>query len=194
MTLKTFFLTESSSHRVSLRRLGAEGQVCPKTPYGCRASVVVFEGEVPDPHTTKVDPTPEHPTQCAECGQSLTGNCYRDVQKLYEGCPDGKRYTLHDAPPGAMWDAHWMSEFFKGPDGKCLVVKCPNGREWMIDGPASNCTMPEDRVHRCWTRGGSPEAGTVDVGKHYGPTCTAGGGSIQAGDYHGFLRYGEFIT
>jgi hypothetical protein len=87
-----------------------------------------------------------------------------------------------------------MSDSDKGPDGRCLVVVCPNGCEWMIDGPASNCTMPQDRgpfssSHRCWVRHGEPPNITVDKA---GRTCAAGAGSIQAGDYHGFLRDGAF--
>src|SRR5258707_10267822 len=63
---------------------------------------------------------------------------------------------LRDPTPGMMWDAWWSGEWAKGPDGKCLVVVCPNGSQWMIDGPASNCTMKDDQgpygvAHRCWT-------------------------------------------
>jgi hypothetical protein len=89
-----------------------------------------------------------------------------------------------------MWDAFWMGEWSAGPDGLHLCVVCPNGAQWLIDGPASNCTMPEDQgpygmAHRCWNRTGVPPL--VAVGKGPGKTCGAGGGSIQAGDYHGFL-------
>jgi hypothetical protein len=55
----------------------------------------------------------------------------------------------------------------------------------MIDGRASNCTMPNDNVHQCWTRQGEPPL--IQVGKQFGKTCGAGGGSIQTPGYHGFL-------
>ncbi len=89
-----------------------------------------------------------------------------------------------------MWDACWFDDCWKGPDGRSLVVVCPNGHEWMIDSQCSNCTEKTDVgafgvAHRCWTRTGTPPL--IQVGKQFGKTCSAGGGSIQAGDYHGFL-------
>ena len=87
-----------------------------------------------------------------------------------------------------MWNAWWMP-YTKGPDGLCLVVKCPGGHEWMIDGRASNCTLPDDDEHHCWIRHGEPPRITVDKN---GVTCNAGAGSIQAGTYHGFLIDGVF--
>jgi hypothetical protein len=74
--------------------------------------------------------------------------------------------------------------FASGPQ---LTVVCPNGGTWDIDSRASNCTMPYDYAHRCWIRHGEPPALTVDKA---GVTCQAGAGSIQCGDYHGFLQNG----
>jgi len=76
--------------------------------------------------------------------------------------------------------------FAEGPQ---LTVVCPNGSQWTIDSRASNCTMPYDYAHRCWVRHGDPLTEPVTVDKN-GLTCAAGGGSIQAGDYHGFLTNG----
>jgi hypothetical protein len=89
-----------------------------------------------------------------------------------------------------MWDAFWAGPHAQGPDGKSLVVVCPNGEQWMIDSHASNCTNPTDSgpygvAHRCWTRTGTPPL--ISVGKQWGKTCAAGAGSILAGNYHGFL-------
>lgn len=106
-----------------------------------------------------------------------------------------------DFPIGAMWLADWYkSEERKSADGRQifgwdwdnqfepqLCVKTPGG-DWNIDGRASNCTMPDDRLHRCWIRTGTPPNITVGKGGH---TCAAGAGSIQCGSYHGFLRNGE---
>jgi hypothetical protein len=58
----------------------------------------------------------------------------------------------------------------------------------MIDSRASNCTLPNDREHKCWIRHGTPPDLTVDKN---GKTCAAGAGSIQLGNYHGFLRNGH---
>jgi len=127
------------------------------------------------------------PRQCP-CGRLFLLNERQTfTDRIYRRTDTGEEMTLRDAGPGAMWDADWMGDFWKGPDGRCLVVKCPNGREWMIDSRASNCTSPIDNEHKCWIRHGEPPNITVDKN---GKTCAAGAGSIQAGDYHGFLRNG----
>ena len=95
-------------------------------------------------------------------------------------------------PPGACYDAHWYHDWRTGPDGRSLVVVLPNGHPWFIDNEASNCTMKGETVHRCWCRHGKPEDGTLHVDKD-GNTCKAGGGSIQSGDYHGFLHNGALV-
>jgi hypothetical protein len=95
---------------------------------------------------------------------------------------------LRDAPPGASWDAWWMPDYWRGPDGIALMVKCPNGHEWHVDSQASNCTR-KGQPHECWVRHGDPRQANVTVDKH-GDTCAAGAGSIVAGDYHGFLQAG----
>lgn len=113
----------------------------------------------------------------------------------------------HDFGPGAMWYADWLvnepgTKFVRkddngndveipqpwgnGPDGKVLMVLTPGG-SWIIDSRASNCTMPTDNEHRCWIRTGIPPL--ISVHKN-GLTCGAGAGSIQCGNYHGFLRSG----
>lgn len=74
-----------------------------------------------------------------------------------------------------------------GADGHCYVCRMPGGHDWMIDGRASNCTMPEDKEHKCWVRKGV--APNFTVGKE-GKTCAAGAGSIQVPGWHGFLRNG----
>lgn len=121
--------------------------------------------------------------------------------------------SLSLVPPGAMWDADWWHGTDKaGPDGLCLIVKLPNNSDWAIDGRCYNCDSPcktcgiqyqhhpfwagpdggvcmyEDvRPHKCWVRHGVPPLITVDKN---GVTCGAGAGSIQSGDWHGFLTNG----
>ena len=91
-----------------------------------------------------------------------------------------------------MWDAEYLSDnpSMVGPDGKSIQVICPNGVPWAIDGPCNNCTKPEDAIHKCWCRHGTPPMLTVDKDCN---TCSAGAGSIQAGDWHGFLRQGVLV-
>jgi hypothetical protein len=157
----------------------------------------VVASEVVDGHYNDVSdlPAPPHddprwPLKCDHCDYQFIAQDEFQVfvERIYVD-DAGREYSLHSPVPGMMWDAFWMPECYRGPDGRCLVVVCPNGREWMIDGQASNCTMKEDfgpfdAAHRCWVRHGEPPLLIVDKA---GRTCAAGAGSIQAGDYHGFL-------
>jgi hypothetical protein len=139
---------------------------------------------------------PRWPTRCAKCDYDFDDLDERQLfyDLLYRRADTSALTTLRDALPGAMWDAWWLrgligGQVLGGPadDGRRLMVKCPNGREWFIDGRASNCTLPQDDNHRCWVRHGEPPDLVVDK---QGVTCSAGAGSIQAGDYHGFLGAG----
>lgn len=133
---------------------------------------------------------PRWPTVCDHCGAALLEEdlaSRRSGEPLYRA-PDGAEYTLRAAPVGAMWDAVWMHSHRVGPDGMFLVVRTPGG-DWSVDDRASNCTMKDDDVHRCWVRHGDPRSGNVHVDKA-GVTCAAGAGSIQCGPYHGFLQNG----
>lgn len=172
---------------------------------------VVVDGEgyatsEPDAPTRHDDP--RWPAECARgCGYRFTDDDqWQDfTHRLWRRADTGEVFALRDAPDGAMWDAFWLP--WKGPDGRSIVVKCPGGSEWCVDSTASNCTSrpngpnsfaigdydpdvssgPEH--HRCWIRHGEPPKLTVDKNGH---TCSAGAGSIMAGDYHGFLRDGVF--
>lgn len=140
---------------------------------------------------------PRWPTQCAKgCGYAFvaTDRHHILVEQEWKRADSGELCTLEDAPPGAMWNAWWLTDIpeYCGPDGQALHCRLPDGHDWHIDGPASNCTLKDERprVHRCWVRHGVPPDLTVDKG---GRTCNAGAGSIQsprAGGWHGFLRAG----
>jgi hypothetical protein len=97
--------------------------------------------------------------------------------KLEPGCI----YWINGYPDNMFWDNH---------KGQHLAAVLPNGYRWIIDSRASNCDMPEDRLHRCWCWHGEPPDLTVDKN---GLTCHAGAGSIIGGDWHGFLTNGEFL-
>ena len=102
----------------------------------------------------------------------------------------------HQFEVGAIWFQYWL---WKGAtwDNETephLTVRCPNGdstRDWDIDSRCSNCSPPNDRLHRCWVRHGVPPLVTVDKN---GVTCAAGAGSILLPKWHGFLRNGELVT
>lgn len=128
------------------------------------------------------------PTHCA-CGYTFTEQDDKQVfvDHIMTRSDTGAEVVLRQAPPGSMWHVDWYPDTMKGPDGRTLMVKLPNGREWVVDSRANNCTKPDDKVHRCWCRHGEVPKVTVDKS---GNTCSAGAGSIIAGDFHGFLRKG----
>lgn len=105
---------------------------------------------------------PRWPTKCEGCGYEFTPDdqwqlFYREKMRG----PDGALYSLSyrdhpgvpRAPAGAMWFADWMPNE-KGPDGRCLVLRCPANpdgsgvADWMVDGPSTNGNG--------WTRTGVP--------------------------------------
>ncbi|MGZ6321804.1 MAG: hypothetical protein ACXWQR_21185 [Ktedonobacterales bacterium] len=109
---------------------------------------------------------------------------------LYRHAETGEEMTLKDAPVGAIVRAEWASWCRSQDDGAPLIIKLPDGDLWYVDGPAGNCTMPDDpnqERHHCWVRHGEPPNLTVDKN---GATCDAGAGSIASTHYHGFLRSG----
>lgn len=196
MGVKCFLVTYTDRARLSLRRYWGDKE-CDgwihnaHTPIGEGRYTLDPDGrhhrliEQLDPNETR------WPTKCDKCGAPVPDSAEK---QLFSDCiyvdAAGTEYSLRKPIPGMMWDAWWAPECWKGPDGKCLTVVCPNGSEWMIDGSCSNCTQKDDQgpygvAHRCWTRTGVPPL--IQVGKQFGKTCAAGGGSIQAGDYHGFL-------
>ncbi len=202
---QTFWVEPTDTIEHYLRRY-ASGSVCPAESHGYH-DAQTFVGDRPTSYVEShgrrsigmVDPTPyddaRWPTHCA-CGYLFTPeDAWQDFQELVYRHAEGVEYVLTHRggprpllPPGGSWNAWWMP-FSRGPDGRSLMVRCPNGQDWNVDSRASNCTMPKDDEHRCWVRHGDPTLGQVTVDKN-GLTCAAGAGSIQAGDYHGFLQNG----
>ena len=106
---------------------------------------------------------------------------------IYRNMETGETLPIYKLPAGALWA--WQPPYDpKTPDGLKVNCRLPDGRDWHIDGRATNCTMVEDDEHHCWIRHGTVgEPVTVDKN---GRTCSAGAGSIATPDYHGFLRAG----
>jgi hypothetical protein len=192
--IKCFFLEPTDRERQSLRRYAShtDGSEKCSTKVGCHDAQVLI-GEAPNDDKAHEHPHDDArwPTKCEKCDYSFTEEDHWQLftKRIYKRSDNGEESTLFDVEAGAMWHADWMPDERKGPDGHCLVVMTPGG-EWMVDSRASNCTMPTDTVHRCWVKHGTPPDVTVDKN---GNTCNAGGGSIQAGSFHGFLRGGYLV-
>ena len=216
MSIKVFWLEPTDRVRLSLRRFKHQqydesGKVIPG-PWQCPLpegyhNAVVPVGEAPVRYaqlgsgrrhfghfgTEEYHGDPRWPSRCS-CGYMFADDDERQVfqRTLYYRVDAGEEMTLADAPTGAMWDAWWYEESWRGSDGLHLMVKLPTGHEWCVDSQASNCTKPGDEVHKCWVRHGDPKTGNVHVDKN-GNTCQAGAGSIAVPGYHGFLHNG-FLT
>jgi len=131
---------------------------------------------------------------CERCGEVIPWDAPGAVRKssgtkIIWDTPSG------DLEPGCLYYEHrgdydhFCSGHWTNCDQRHLYAILPNGHHWDIDSRAKNCGSPQDFTHRCWVRHGEPPMVHVDKN---GQTCTAGAGSILAGNYHGFLHNGQF--
>jgi hypothetical protein len=148
------------------------------------------------------------PCNCGKpgCVKTSERSPQRQVSRrvLYQA-KAGDTAVRAELAPGDMYWATWFRCAESGHciygwtncDGKHLVICCPSTdgtvHPWDVNGRASNCTLPEDTLHRCWIIEGDPETGNISVTKN-GRTCGAGGGSIQTSDYHGVASGGVLRT
>jgi hypothetical protein len=205
--IRVFFLSPTNLHERSLRRMSKD-DVCTGEVYRwCSARALIGRIEEESPSSGHVHwPRDDQrwPVACAACGRHFTetDEGLVDYDRLYQRSDNGELVALRNAPPGSCWDAIWYRDrdfdqtpgcaSMIGPDGRTLVLRCPDGHDWVIDSRASNCDRKNDNTHWCWVRHGRPEDGTLYVDKA-GHTCGAGAGSIQTPSWHGFCDMG-FLT
>ncbi|MBS1722756.1 MAG: hypothetical protein JSS66_07115 [Armatimonadetes bacterium] len=211
--IKCFLIEETDKVAIQLRRYSnKEPRDCPGRYKYHDAQVTIGEDmrqtdekgytiNLKTPHDD-----PRWPVKCDYCDYVFTidDEWQTNQNRLYVSLdPETPgKWTHRELPAGAMFFPSWLqrdSEQYEafnahgprryqpGPDGKILMVVTPGG-EWIVDSRCSNCTMPDDNEHNCWIRHGEAPNITVDKNGH---TCAAGGGSILAGTYHGFLRDGH---
>jgi len=199
MTIECFWLEPMKQRERSLRRYqsgGVANSGCPAHGYhDAKVKIDVVDDAAPTAKADSFKGDPRWPTHC-DCGYAFADNDVWQVfsEALFLRSDSGELTTLREAPPGAMWDASWLTAVGCGHDGKSLVVRCPDGYDWHIDGRASNCTLPNDNEHWCWPRTGIPPKITVTKHAPGQRTCNAGAGSILTPGYHGFLRDGKFTN
>lgn len=206
MTPITCFLIEPTGIAYRWLRRYASGDcpsqadVKPEYRYHC-AMTKIEDGDIvraPDGKSIRVDPMewpvddPRWPVACG-CGHRFED--VRDTRQLFYQeayrAPDGRLFDIHcselpgviRAPAGAMWYADWMP-FTAGPDGRCLVVRCPRNpdgsgvSDWLPDGPSTTHSAP------AWTRAGVPPKVTAM------PSIF-----VHAPDgFHGWLRDGVLVS
>jgi hypothetical protein len=189
--MKTRLATEIGT-RVSLRIYwgdNCQGKTCHEAQKHIEDVLHPIKDNIHDYYGGNVDDYPfsEWPTECDHCGSSVpTEDINKQIfnKRLYD-TPSG------NLEPGCLYWIDYLPEtfFWDNHVGPHLAAVLPNGHHWYIDSRASNCTLPEDRTHRCWVRHG--EIPNIHVDKN-GHTCSAGAGSIWVEDYHGFLHHGKF--
>ena len=196
MKIKCFLLEPTERQFQSLRRF-TYSEFCPGTKSGHAASVPIEDADHNDDCVAWPRDDPRWPTRCS-CGYVFqqTDEWQLFSWRQYRRADTGEVFSLHPtqsqpAPSGALWFATWFADVsqYCGLDGKSLIVRTPAG-DWMVDSRANNCTLPNDNEHKCWCRHGDAPNITVDK---VGLTCAAGAGSIQCGNYHGFLRDGYLV-
>lgn len=210
MGVQTFWLERTEQVAVGLRRYARHGEGF--TCEGGYHSALTYTGLEPADYgpdgylqtRPMVEDDARWPHTCAQlCGYKFTDddNWQMWQEQVYRRTDTGELRVLHkgapapDAPaaePGATWDAWWLPDVYRGDDGICLMVRCPDGHDWMVDSRASNCGLPNDNEHHCWVRHGDPRECRVTVDKN-GRTCNAGAGSIGTPNWHGFLRAGQLV-
>lgn len=202
--MKCFLATPTGNMRVWLRRYSISDTNRCSSKYAYHngmtfvQDVLVEKSEDGCIKEPKLDITKDDarwPVKCDYCDYLFVDTDRRQefTDQLYSNGTD--IWPLRDLPPGAMYLADWWSQdhFWDNGEGKpSLIVKLPNGHEWNVDSRCNNCTLPDDRTHRCWIRTGEPP--NVTVGKGPGATCSAGAGSVQVPEWHGFLRNGELVS
>lgn len=205
MNTQTFWLERTDQVAVGLRRYArGSGLTCEEGYH----SALVYTGMEPAEYGPDgyLAPRPmaedsRWPTRCERCDGELPEDSVRQMwqEQVYRRTDNGELRVLHpsapapeapSAEPGACWDGWWLPDCYRGPDGIALVVRCPDGHDWLVDGRASNCTRRDDDTHACWVRHGDPRECTLTVDKN-GDTCSAGAGSIATPNWHGFLRNGR---
>jgi hypothetical protein len=183
--LRCFYLEKTSRVKRSLRRFcwsSAPDAACPHHPYqyGSHDASVPLD-EIDEPSTEHLCIGDLHPhddplwPKTCPCGFIFRDNdqWQLSLEHIFKRQDTGDLTTLHDAKPGAMWDAPWMKPSHQGSDGQCIILRTPGG-DWMIDGPSRNADVSRGAG---WTRTGVPPMISVSP-------------SIIANNYHGVLTNG----
>src|SRR4051812_43313995 len=103
--------------------------ICPATGQGHSARAIADEGpedELP-PDDDWFESEEGWPAQCDTCAYEFPpgDETKRAVSTdhFYRRVDTGEELLLRDAPPGAMWDATWLPDNYRGPDGRALMLR-----------------------------------------------------------------------
>jgi hypothetical protein len=197
MPMKARFIEPTGERRDTLSRWWGESKsCCGKSQHFATRPYRTVPNDHPKLDWDEV-PVEEWPTKCRDCGAEWEpGTKFsrssgpKTVYNTDSGSPEPGDLYFVDVKHG---DDHCVWHAEGTCDGEHLMARVPTGEHWDIDGRASNCTLKDDKVHRCWVRTGDPRKGEPVTAGKMGPgvkTCSAGAGSIATAKYHGFLRDG----
>lgn len=185
--IKCFLLTPTDQARRTLRRFAwSTAGDCTGPLKGYHNADVPLDVVPYDPKQPTGDlwphVDPRWPTTCASCSYEFTfvDEWQLSIHRLFQASDGSGRWTLRDAPVGAIWWADWLAGKFGSANhkargnGQHLIVKTPDG-EWDVDAPATNGTGGGG-----WDREGDPPIVTVRP-------------SIQMRTYHGWLTNGLLV-
>lgn len=160
-----YWLTPLPRAAVYLRRYTPGRHDCPGGHGYHDASQYI--GRQPLPHGTHGyvrGAAPPHddtrwPTRCAACGYTFAEDDVWQHGQHRLWAPPGSEAScrpLHEWGPGALYDATWYPDAWRGADGIALVARCPNGMDWTVDHVSSSGGR--------WQRTGDPrQPGTLQV-------------------------------
>lgn len=150
--IECFMIERTDLARRSLRRYRASNLgKCPRpmgyhdaevTIEATRIYVSKWEGEDIGRAERVADNDQRWPISCA-CGYAFVPDDARQdhLHRLYRDTRSGALLVLAEAAPGAMWFGDYYADDpwgWKGADGRCVVVKLPDGTDWIVDGPAGS--------------------------------------------------------
>ncbi len=199
MDIKTFWCEDTGKDQRYLRRYSSGSKCVGEMSYHDATiplDIVTSNRSLSDFVSEEDKQKYNWPVKCESCDYIFDpkDNWQFFKDSIYYRTDTNEELLLRKLPPGACYNAFWLSEFQHGDDGICLVVCVPpDSWTWMVDGDASNCTLPNDKIHKCWVRHGDPKQCNVTVDKN-GLTCLAGAGSILTPKWHGYLRNGMLVT
>ena len=183
-SIQCFFLDPTPLCQVYLKRIGHPRRRCAiRTSHRCTSAAPLIA--VPRKDQADGDFWPHDddrwPEMCDWCSTLFDHYDVWNVvhETIYRKRGTDETMTLRDAPPGAMWDAHWMKQHrMPGPDGRYLCVRLPDYRDWFIDGPGVDERNP---TRSTWSRTGFVPYVTVNP-------------PVKTGGWHGKLEDGILVT
>lgn len=139
--------------------------------------IIDYHSDIIDVQDAPPHDDPRWPTKCDKCDYVFKDTDYWQIFSdwIYANTETGEEVAFRDLPVGAMYDADWYPDDYRGSDGLALTVILPDKTPWTIDGYASPEGQP--RVPHAWTRTGTP------------PKVSASPSILTKG-YHGWLRDG----